>query len=210
MKKSGIFLGLFFGLTLFVSCSSGEYVFTNEQDITLKNVTEKISSNIRWTKELDSSVVAERIIGAEGIDSSVLVSPSNVFASGAEEEFAPVYPRLPDFALLNTSMLNDSARQVLEGFCNSIISKSPADSYMDSSSIYSLVLFNYDMNREGKKFLRYVLGEPMDLGTLVECPVRFIEKDNGFQDALFYLNSEKSYKISAIEYVMKEVKDESD
>ncbi len=208
MKKTVFFISISLLILSFFSCSVEKVEFQDEEIVTLRKTISQVSDKIYWTQELDSSILESRVNGADGISKSMTADPSNIFASGAESFYEPVYPAFEDFALLDTSSLVEVARNNLAGFCNSVVEKRPADSYMDPNEMYALVIFNYDVNREGKKFTGYVLGEPFETDSLLQCPVRFFEKGGAFQDVLVYLNSKKEYKVSAIEFVLREKEDE--
>ena len=196
-------------LFLFFSCSAGIEIYQDYTDVTLRQTIGQIAQKIYWTPDIDGSILSSKVSGADGIAAAMVPNPSNIFASGAEQLYEPVYPDIAGFALLNTSSLGEAALANLKGFCNAVVEKKSADSFMDSESIYALVIFNYDINRENKKFSSYILGEPFNNGPVIQCPVRFMEEDGGFQDSMVYLSPDRSYKITALEFVANE-KDEED
>ncbi len=192
---------IFVSAVLLFSCSSELEHLEEFNGVTLRQTVTRISQKMYWTRDIDGSVLSSKVIGADGISKSVTASPSNVFASGTEDSYPPVYPSIDGFAVLNTSMIPDAAISVLDGFCSAIVERKGADSYMDASSIYALVIFRYDINREGKRFKSYILGEAYDTGPLLQCPVRFLENDGSFQDARIYLSPERSYRIVSLEFI---------
>lgn len=206
IKRTFVFI---FASFLCLSCSMEKVHLEEEEDLTLRKTVNTISSETFWTQELDASILSESVKGADGVSRSTTALPENVFASGNEEDYVPVYPGLKDFPTLDTRILNQSAKSNLNGFCNAVVEKKSADSFMDSSSIYALVIFNYDINREGKKFNRYVLGQPFLCDDLYQCPVRFFEK-SGYTDVVVYLDTKKGNKICALDFSLKESSDGSD
>ncbi|MBR6193570.1 MAG: hypothetical protein IKQ66_05355 [Treponema sp.] len=210
MRKTSIFLNILLVYTalFFFSCSVGIEAYQDYTDVTLRQTIGQIAQRTYWTHDVDGSILSSKIVGADGVSQMFTASPSCIFASGAESLYPPVYPDIEGFAVLNTSGLNSSAMANLSGFCNAIVEKKSADTFMDRDSIYSLVIFNYDINREGKKFTSFILGEPSNSGPIIQCPVRFLEKD-GFQDVFVYLSPDRSYKIISLEFVAGE-KDSED
>ncbi len=210
MKKTSIFLNILLVSTasFLFSCSVGIEAYQDYTDVTLRQTIGQIAQRTYWTHDIDGSILSSKIIGADGVSQTFSADPTSVFASGAESLYPPIYPDIEGFAVLNTSGLSESAAANLNGFCNAIVEKRSADSFMDRDSIYSLVIFNYDINREGKRFTSFILGEPSNNGPIIQCPVRFLEKD-GFQDAFVYLSPDRSYKIISLEFVARE-KDSED
>ncbi|MBQ1832469.1 MAG: hypothetical protein II114_01705 [Treponema sp.] len=208
MRKSSFSaLALFFSFFLF-SCSISEEYYQEYNVDTIRKTVMQISEKTYWTRDIDGSILSGSTFGAEGISRSITANPMNAFASGAEDLYEPVYPSLKNFPVLNTSALNDAARSNLTGFCNAVVERKSADYFMDPSSIYSLVIFNYDMNREKARFSSFVLGEPFISDTIVQCPVRFFQKDGAYKDVSVYLSPEKSFKIISLEFLTEEKEEE--
>ena len=103
---------------------------------------------------------------------------------------------------MNTSMLPERARTVLETFCNAIINGTSADACFARDSIYVLVVFRYDLAKyNAGKFKQYILGEPFSNPSIIQCPVRFLRADGTPIDFAVYLKPDDMCRICAIEYL---------
>ena len=185
-----------------LSCTQNT-VSASEGYETLKEEAVQKESLLTWTQELEGTILTEKIQGADGLEKSLASSGSNIFASGSEAEYPPIYPQIEGFSSLDISAMEDSVRTLLKGFCNSIISKSDSDSFFKKDSLYTLVLFRYDLsfqyNTSYPAFKGFILGEPFINENVYQCPIRFTEKSGKHTDVCAYLEKEGGvYKISAL------------
>lgn len=146
---------------------------------TLRTTTDAIEKNMQWTTELEGGRLTQKVVGIDGFESSIVAGPDIAFASGNEDAYAPVFPAIPGFSTLNTSMLDESALSLLDTFCTAITTGADADACMEKGHLYSLVLFLYDLDqKDGPLFSSYVLGEPFKNDEVFQCPVRFYYASN--------------------------------
>lgn len=167
-------------MLLFVtSCSNVNNAVVDTESGTLRYTADKLDKTTTWTSELEGDRLTKKVESADGIDKTVEVDPSMIFASGNEQAYQPIYPAIPDFAVLNTSTLDESAITLLDGFCTAITKNVDADSFMAKNHLYSLVLFQYDLNQGDKPlFSSYVIGEPFVTENAIQCPIRFYYDDS--------------------------------
>lgn len=185
----------------FVSCTQpsnlGAYDGTD-----LRSQALALENGVHWAQELESSVLTTNVAAADGIIKSLQSDTSIIYASGKEDDYEPIYPEIEGFSILNTSMLPETARAVLENFCNAIINGTSADACFARDSIYVLLIFRYDIAKyNAGKFSEYILGEPFANLSIIQCPVRFLRKDGTFMDFVVYLKPEDMCRICAIEYI---------
>ena len=193
--------GMIFLLLTLISCTQPSNVGVYD-GLDLRSQAQELESSVHWAQELESSVLTETVGGADGIIKSISSDSSIIFASGKEKEYEPVYPEIEGFSILNTSMLPETARIVLENFCNAIINGTSADACFARNSIYVLVVFRYDLAKyNAGKFSEYILGEPFSSPTIIQCPVRFLKKDGTPMDFAVYLKPDDMCRICAIEYL---------
>ncbi len=203
LKKLGFWLIqlALFSLTLFFSSCSHNSLDSEFEMYTLRKESEELGASIKWEQEIESSVMNSRLIGADGIVKSLAGNPQYIFASGAEDEYDPIYPMIEGFASLDMRNCPEAARRTLDEFCTAIASAKNAEYYMAQGCMYSLVLFKYDLGNLGySTFSSYILGEPFVSQEIMQCPVRFLTKDDFTLDVLLYLKEDSSglYKIHNI------------
>ena len=203
LKKILFCLGymLVFSLTVFfASCSHGS-LDTDFEMYTLRKESDDLNSSIKWEHEIESSILLQKISGADGLVKSLAGSPQYVFASGAEDDYDPIYPQIVGFATLDMRNCPEEAKNVLDGFCTAIASSRNAESFMAQGCMYSLVLFKYDLGSLGySTFNSYILGEPFVSPEILQCPVRFLKGEDFTLDVLIYLKEDSPgfYKIHNI------------
>lgn len=185
---------------ILASCSHSQ--LDSEFDmLTLRKESEEMASSIKWEQEIESSVLLKKITGADGLVKSLAANPQFIFASGAESEYEPVYPQIAGFASLDMTLCPDSARRLLDEFCSLIASGKNAEHCMAGGCLYSLVLFKYDLTSLGySTFSSYILGEPFVSPEIIQCPVRFLTKDDFNLDVCLYLKEDSPgfYKVHNI------------
>lgn len=213
----------------FISCTNPNTTDTELTELNLRSTAKSYSSKTTWTNEIEGEKLTAKVPAADGIETSLSASPQNIFASGNESSYSPVYPEITDFATLDTSSLDSGALSTLDGFCNSITNNKDAVPFIAKDQLYTLVIFLYDFKSEEKPlFSSYVLGKPF-IGDdeTIECPARFyynkellptppaadkekkaetVEKskgsayDNSLDVNLYLIKEESTWKINQISY----------
>ncbi|MBQ5490525.1 MAG: hypothetical protein IIT68_00535 [Treponema sp.] len=168
----------FFSLT---SCSQPVSVQDYEYLATLQNLAAQRESLLQWTGELETPPAKVKTTDA-GMDSSLVVTPQNIIASGVQVE--PAYPSLAGFTSLDTSLLESAQLQILQRFCETFSRPSntwvSASSLMQSGQAYALVVFIYDFEQfaSGKGGVKtWYLGKPFVSEQMTQCPVRLVLSD---------------------------------
>lgn len=192
----------------------------NKNSETLKDVIEKKESSMSWTKELEGDILQEDIyIDAERISSNVYLTPEVISVVYCNNN--PIYPEIPGFGSLDTTLLQDSVRNVINEFAESInenIYTIPI-SVIHPDFIFNYVFFRndlienwelkfgekfpYDNNEDKSKikpitlFTKWIIGRPFTTGEIEKVPVRFYCQQ-GFLDVTLYilLENNKIYQIT--------------
>jgi len=168
----------------FISCVNPNNGISDSSDKTLRATAEIIEKETVWSDELEGTVLTQKTTGADGIDKSIEANPYCIFASGSETSYKPVHPEIVGFAKLDTSLLDKDAAATVESFCDAIVKGDDADAYMKKESMYSLVIFLYDLSQnKTDSFSSYVIGEPFDNDGILQCPVRLYYKQEESHDA---------------------------
>ncbi|MCQ2241866.1 hypothetical protein [Treponema sp.] len=199
---------MYISLFLFASCVShanGD----NSAGSTLKATATSLDSTTAWTETLDGEILSEKYSEAKGIstrlNASVEMFPlSEVFLSSEN-----VYPRISEAYSLDTSRLPEHGYKVLDDFMSAFEKGENLETYFETSSIYSLVMFKYDFERlyGDMKVSWHAIGEPFCGEGYFQCPVRFFfgeEKNyNGSHaDAMIFLrNSESGCRIISVDLI---------
>ncbi len=198
-------------VVIFSSCS-GKTQFYYKDNSSLKKESQDLESSVQWKTELEGDILSKKVEGCDGIASSVEVGPSNIFASGAENEYVLVYPRMEGLGLLDTSIFDGDAKSVVDGFCQALIDNESMESFIKRDNMYTLVMFLYDLeSRLGKNVSvnRFMIGEPFRNLNMCMCPVRFFrtesnseyfkKTDSYFDVVIYLLKDDSTYKINQIE-----------
>ncbi|MCI5523775.1 MAG: hypothetical protein PUI24_00320 [Spirochaetales bacterium] len=207
------FCSIFFLAAAFISCS-GESGQVFEESSTLRLKTEKINSSVNWTDALEGDKLTEKVSDAPGFASKVKVSSSNIFFSGKEKEYNPVYPYIEGFTSLDLSGFEESALSAADSFCSKLIAKEDCSSFMKAGCSYQLTVFLYNCSSFEKdhEFKSCVLGSPCSGETLVQVPVRFYFKDaekekmnfktENHCDIYIYLEKVKNeWKVTQLDFI---------
>ena len=153
MKKSLFFVISIFSLCSFISCShnqSTDIIYLNED--TLQSITEIKENELQWTRELESVRLLRDISKNEAVSSSVKLTSPVISIAYPEYFGSPVYPFLPGFGSLNTSLINSELKKNLDDFCSSISAWTFSEKALDSSSLFFLALFKFDIENGWKDF----------------------------------------------------------
>ena len=217
MRKSCILLSLVF-LSAFVACSNAEDTKLSYSDVdTIKALVKDKENQISWTRELEGDLLSESYnLNQDQYDKTI--TASRLLSKVNNEKNRPVYPEFPDFGLLDTSLLNFSAKETIINFCDALSNDfyTKPQSYFDNSYIFNYVFFRNDFiedwtnnfsakfpvkNQNEKKensplFTKWILGEPFITSEITQIPVRFYCK-HGTVDVTLYLNKKNLiYQIS--------------
>ncbi len=131
----------------FSSCSQGsssDIVYLN--DDTLRSVTSRKEASLQWTRELESVRLLRDVSRNEAVSPSLgLTVP---VLSVAETRFSgpSIYPVLPGFGSLDTSLITGEYRTFLDDFCASVSKWNIREDSFEPSSIFSLAFFMHDIS----------------------------------------------------------------
>ncbi|MCR5764266.1 MAG: hypothetical protein K6G00_12875 [Treponema sp.] len=203
MVMSKKFLNVLYILCFFVYASCSKKNSPAKKLSTLRDEAVILESRLSWADELpekpEEYVLLEQDVGSD----PVLVILNQETAGKSDQEHAH-YPSLPDFTVLDTSAYEESQKSVIENFCTAIIQRTSADSYIMSGYMHAMVLFRYNLEKEGvslENIEDYVLGKPFINEKECQCPVRFYLDDETYIDVnLYIVKAGQNWKIHQIEY----------
>lgn len=201
-------------LLLSVSCSNPNSVIMEDSYFNLKKIAAEYKKGITWSEEIEKDRLKQKIPSVEGMEKSINITPFTILASKNEENYKKIYPEISGFSYLDTSMLPSEVLEILDNFCSAIIEDAETETYVNQDTMYTLVIFLYDLEKNKIKFSSYVAGLPFSEDeTYYECPVRFylaLENENGtdtasaydpFMDVDILITKEKDvWKINQIVY----------
>lgn len=181
---------------IFASCSKRDYSSAKDSS-TLREEALILESRITWAKELDDKSLSYESSEIANTDDPVLI----LLSTGDSSEL--IYPSLPDFTVLDTSAYNIDQKATVDNFCSALVKNKSLDSFIMNGYIYSLVLFRYNLEKEGINFsdiTDYVLGKPFINENECQCPVRFYLDKRYLDVNLYIAKSGQNWKINQIEY----------
>lgn len=196
-----------------VSCANSHTVILSDTaGETLRSQSDKKNREILWTRELESMRLVQDIAHTDSVDKAVKLTPQTIVVSAVQTQ--PVYPFIDGFGSLDTSLITQDIRNVLDTFCRNVSTGLSADQCMADGCLYSYVLFADDLKNGWKSsfgeefpevsenaplFTRMIYGAPFIDDADYEIPVRF-ECSGGYIDILLYFEKKGSeYKINQIE-----------
>ena len=196
-----------------VSCANSHTVILSDNaGETLRSQSDKKNREILWTRELESMRLVQDITHTDSVDKAVKLTPKSIVVSSVQAR--PVYPFIDGFGSLDTSLITQDIRNVLDTFCRNVSTGLNADMCMADGCLYSYVLFTDDLKSGWKSsfeedipevsenvplFTRMIYGAPFIDAADYEIPVRF-ECSEGYIDILLYFEKKGSdYKINQIE-----------
>ena len=170
---------------------------------TLREEAVILESRISWAKELvPEEKLYDSLENAEDLDPIMIMLSDRLYPESKKPD--AVYPYLPDFTVLDTSAYNTAQKDVLDGFCTAIVKKRNADTFVMTGYIHTLVLFKYNLEKEGlslDEISDYVLGKPFINDNECQCPVRFYAGHERYIDVnLYIVKYGQGWKIHQIEY----------
>ncbi|MBQ5998757.1 MAG: hypothetical protein IJL70_04725 [Treponema sp.] len=205
------FCALIFLSSVFISCSAGqgnEKIFSDTN--TIKELTETREKELLWTRELESVRLLLDTKKNPVVQDNIALEP--VVMIGAQSGKEPVYPMLDDFGSLDTSLISKEMKVFLDATCNAISKWQPSEISVDSNSVYSVVLFKYDIENQWKNnfsvsfpviedklklFSGWIYGNPFVGDDYIQIPVRFFSKYGSVDILLIFTTS--VYKITGIQ-----------
>ena len=201
---------LIFLSILFFSCSSDSSIdLISGSDETLRVTFSERNSNVIWSREIESSVLSRKINTSAYVSSTVKLEPEVYLASANDE--TPVYPSLAGFGSLDSTQISPEAKSAVGKFIGNIITWNFDENLVKENSLFSLVLFKYDIENgwkanfaedfpsdaEKKLFTTYYYGEPFVEEESLSVPVR-LKNSKGFVDIQIFVDKTENFKVSQI------------
>ena len=210
-KKSLLFVAFLFFLELiFFSCSSETPIDLNSgSGETLRMTFSGRNSSVIWSREIENSVLSRKINASAYISSNLKLGPEIYIVSAADEP--PVYPSLSGFGSLDSTQISPEAKSTVENFVKNIISWNFDENLVSKNSVFSLILFKYDIENgwkngfgeefpsdsEKKLFSSYYFGEPFVEEDSLLVPVR-LKNSKGFVDIQLFIDKTENFRITQI------------
>ena len=210
-KMKYFICAMIFLSSFLISCSAGqgnEKIFSDTS--TIKELTENREKELLWTRELESVRLLLDIKKNPVVQDNIALEP--VVMIGAQSGKEPVYPMLDNFGSLDTSLISKEMKVFLDSTCTAISKWKPSEISVDSNSVYSVVLFKYDIENQWKNnfsvsfpviedsiklFSSWIYGNPFIEEAYIHIPVRFFSKYGTVDVLLIFTTS--AYKISSIQ-----------
>lgn len=209
-----VFRPAVFAFTLFLfSCSnSAKEKNQSENFKSLKGEAESIESKITWTDELEKGRLSDKIKKTDGINKNVKNSVLSVSAKKIEEP-KWIYPSLPGFGSLDTTLIPENLRKEIEKFCVLLSKNEDIKSLVRESSMYNIALFYYDLSsyipeyiqddeeNAGEKefFDSYKLGEPFIDGANYNVPLLFFFGDKNLVLETYWTMENSAWLLDQIQ-----------
>ncbi len=209
-KRAFFAVILIFLSVLFFSCSSDSTIdLISGSDETLRTTFSERNSSVIWSWEIENSVLLRKINTSAYVSSNLKLEPESYLVSASDE--APVYPSLDGFGSLDSTQISPEAKTVIEKFVGNIILWDFDENLVKKNSLFSLVLFKYDIENgwksnfaedfpsdaEKKLFNVYYYGEPFVDEEALSVPVR-LKNSKGFVDIQIFIDKTENFKISQI------------
>ena len=138
---------LAFASLAFASCSSADSELSSADDTpTLRYTADRLYDSTVWTEELEFDRLTTKVSSVAGISAKLNLSPLIVAAKNPSED-SKIFPSLPSFGSLDTSLISKSLREMLTSFSETLAKNKDADSFFAKDSLFSLALFYNDFNR---------------------------------------------------------------
>jgi hypothetical protein len=214
MKKClyGVSCIIFISALLFSCANNTAAAAADENSRTLRTETEEKNASIQWTRELETMRLKEDITITDGVDRSVKLTPQS--AAVIFSDVKPVYPSVPGFGSLDTSLLPPDARSVLDSFTSAVSKGQGAESSVAKEYLFSYVLFCDDLKTQWMQlfgepypeavseddplFSSVVYGEPFIDEEDLQIPVRLIRKENHADILVSAEKTPDGYRINQI------------
>ncbi|MDE5898227.1 MAG: hypothetical protein K2H09_03055 [Treponemataceae bacterium] len=215
-------LSILAGAAYFAACSNGqnaEISYINDE--TIRSAADAKEGATLWTRELESVRLLRDIAKAPFAADTVSLSPTSVAAADVGRPF--IFPRLPGFGSLDTTLLSTELADFLNAFCASAAKWQFSAAQFEPEALFSLILFRHDVQtawqdkfgvpfppeshaaEEGADeqpshavFDSWIFGKPFIDGSDFEIPVRFICK-SGFIDVSVFIAQKTDFYINQLQ-----------
>ena len=213
MRLFRFYISVFLFLPLaivFFSCSNGNQIdLSLGSEETLRSLSMKKEEDILWTREIESVRLTKDINTSSSVSSVIKLTPEIILLS--EVEKSPLYPNLTGFGSLDTREISIELKAFLNKFSESVKKWTLDEKLMEADSLFSLILFKYDVEENWKTFFgrdfnvdeknplfeSFIYGEPFIAETNVIVPVRF-KTNKEHLDLHLYVNTSGDFKITQI------------
>lgn len=205
-----------------------------EESTELSRKIHAARENAVWAYEIEGTLLSKRISSVDAIDKSISLEPLALIALEGGKSFPAVFAEIEGFTSLDTSDIQGSVLDTVNGFCRAFAEyvsasqevipetsaaqeagesgvpseekdSSKIDSFFPEATLYSLVLFLADSKDLGN-VESFVIGRAFIEDETIEVPIRF-SCENGVAYALAYpAPYEESWKIQQIEIYKLEEK----
>ncbi len=231
MKKVLFLIVVSYTLCFLFSCSDASNLQVAENTTSLKTLAEQNFKQTNWTQTLEGERLTANISSVDTIEKRIQLSPSVVVNSSYASSLPPVFPYLEGFSSLDLSNFNSSVKALAVKFASALCNGTVDSTLFEKDNIFEAALFETDLKNfwkieflqefpENKKsevsqeteaavkenfvlFDEYLFGEPFEMNSLYEVPIRFIRKNTGIVDVMvyFFKDEEKSWKIDQLKII---------
>ena len=173
--KTDFHFFLIFSLLFFVfsSCTHQEEK-TDSFSSSIKAEMQAMDEERKWTGEIDSNLLSSQVRGAEGISGQQEALPVNVYASGAEEMYPPLYPSVSGFASLDIRDYDDESLKIVQDFSNLILKGNDFYKEFGDEKIFLGIVLQKEIKTSFPDgFSSFILGKPFVNENTIQSPVRF-------------------------------------
>lgn len=231
MKKVLYLTLISYSLCILFSCSDSSNTQVTQDSSSLKSIADQKFKQIEWTQALEGNRLTAGISSINTVEKRIQLSPTVVINSSYASSLPPVFPYLEGFGSLDISNFNSSVKTLAVKFSSAMCNGEIDSSLFEKDNIFEAALFENDLKNlwktefsedfpENKKsedsqetesavqeifilFDEYLFGEPFEMNSLYEVPVRFICKKSGSVDVMvyFFKDEEKSWKIDQLKII---------
>lgn len=231
MKKVLYLALIVYSLCILFSCSDSSNTQVTQDSSSLKSIADQKFKQIEWTQALEGKRLTAVISSINTVEKRIQLSPAVVINSSYASSLPPVFPYLEGFGSLDISNFNSSVKTLAVKFASALCNGEIDSSLFEKDNIFEAALFENDLKTlwktefsedfpENKKsedsqeteatvketfilFDEYLFGEPFEMNSLYEVPVRFIRKKSGSVDVMvyFFKDEEKSWKIDQLKII---------
>lgn len=210
-KNNFLLILLLFAYSMFFFSCSSEAVLdlSSGSEETLKASVKKRAEDVLWTRECEGIKLTRKISNMTDVSSKLNLNPMIVLLSDVEN--VPIYPAIEGFSSLDTTLFTSEVKNTVEKFSQNVISWVFDESLICENSIFTLILFKYDVETlwkenflqdfpsddEKKLFTNVYYGEPFIDENSVCTPIRFMNS-KGFMDVQIIMDKTESFKICQI------------
>ncbi len=229
MKKALYLAFIFYSLCFFFSCSDSSNTQSTDNTSSLKNIAEQNFKQINWTEPLEGERLTAKISSVDTIEKRIQLSPAVVLNSSYASSLSPIFPYLEGFTSLDLSSFNSLVKSLAQKFASALCTGNVDTTLFEKDNIFEAALFYNDLKQLWKSefsqefpenaketdsletqekelfilFDEYLFGEPFEMNSLYEVPVRFIRKKTGSVDVMIYFFKDElnSWKIDQLKII---------